>query len=550
MHRGAHHDRAREGDGGDAAGQVDDRAVEVALPFEQRPVGQPDPQVGQLVGAAGALGQGQADLGGGLGRVDGEHHLVADHLHHPPALRGDHVERELLELLDDRRQLVVAHLLAERGEPHQVGEPHHPELALPRLGDAEPAADGGLQVAAPGWPPARGARWAAAQPALTTMRSSVSSASPPTGRAGATPATRALMTSTCDDAMRAIDDPITRLICSTRSAEATSPAISWPTSVEDLDVGVGEGHLVRPGHRVAERAPQLATWSAVEAGALARPWPGRRPPPRAPSAARPPAAAACPRARPRPARPGVQPSASSMSRTAGTASSPSAAGRGRARGSRRTIPPRTAGRPRRPARAAATHRPAARVPSARPAGRAGTGPEQRLAPALGRRPRRVEPRGGQAHGADAVVRSTLPQQRRPVAVPAHRVRDAAVCGRRVVHLPALAVPAVGHQRRQRQAPPTSSPPSTSRTSRSRTNVSSSAAAQPWWPSPMQPPSRRGWIASGQVQVGVAASSSQASRSRQRRSPGPQLDRGELQRQVGAEAGVADALEEGPAVGQR
>jgi hypothetical protein len=62
------------------------------------------------------------------------------------------------------------------------------------------------------------------------------------------------------------------------------------------------------------------------------------------------------------------------------------------------------------------------------------------------------------------------------------------------------------------------PPSTSRTSRSRTNVSSSAAAHPWCPSPMHPPSIRGWIASGQVQVGVATLSSHSSRSRHRRSP--------------------------------
>src|SRR5690606_33899308 len=53
-------------------------------------------------------------------------------------------------------------------------------------------------------------------------------------------------------------------------------------------------------------------------------------------------------------------------------------------------------------------------------------------------------------------------------------------------------------------------PSTSRTSRTRTKLSSSAAAQPWWPSPMQPPGSRGWTASGHVQVGEATDSSQSS----------------------------------------
>ena len=66
--------------------------------------------------------------------------------------------------------------------------------------------------------------------ALTTICSSVSSVSASAPVRGA-PATRALITSTCDEAMRAIDEPMTRLICSTRSAEATSPAMSRPTSV-------------------------------------------------------------------------------------------------------------------------------------------------------------------------------------------------------------------------------------------------------------------------------------------------------------------------------
>ena len=143
--RRPHHDRPREGDGGDAAGQVDHRAVEVALALEQRAVRHADPHVRQLVGPAGALGQRQPDLGRGHRRVDREHDLVADHLHDPPAVGGDDVERELLELVDDRRQLVVADLLAERGEPDQVGE------ARPRrAGPAPPR----RSTAAAGSPPA------------------------------------------------------------------------------------------------------------------------------------------------------------------------------------------------------------------------------------------------------------------------------------------------------------------------------------------------------------------------------------------------------------
>ena len=53
-------------------------------------------------------------------------------------------------------------------------------------------------------------------------------------------------------------------------------------------------------------------------------------------------------------------------------------------------------------------------------------------------------------GADAVVRLELPEQRRPLAVPADREREPAERRRQVVHLPALAQPAVGHDRAQRQ----------------------------------------------------------------------------------------------------
>ena len=65
--------------------------------------------------------------------------------------------------------------------------------------------------------------------ALTTIWSSVT-ARPATAPRRGEPLTRALMTSTWADATRAIDDPMTRLICRTRSLDATSAAISWPIS--------------------------------------------------------------------------------------------------------------------------------------------------------------------------------------------------------------------------------------------------------------------------------------------------------------------------------
>ena len=163
-------------------------------------------------------------------------------------------------------------------------------------------------------------------PALRTIWSSVSSASASApvprrvGEAGARsrrPAT---------EAMRAIDEPMTRLICRTRCAEATSAAMRPPDLAQDLDVGCRERDLVVARHRVAERPPQRRApcRRRARAGRHARRCRTRRP--RAPSGARRRAGAACRRARPTSSSSAVHPRSARSSRTVRTASSPRAAG--------------------------------------------------------------------------------------------------------------------------------------------------------------------------------------------------------------------------------
>jgi hypothetical protein len=176
--------------------------------------------------------------------------------------------------------------------------------------------------------------------------------------------------------------------------------------------------------------------------------------------------------------------------------------------------------------------------------RGGDRPEKGFACGLGGRPRPVETRRGEAHPPDAGVRRRLPQQGHAVAVPAHGVRHAPVRARGVVDLPPLAVPTVGHQRRQRQSPVDLAhqqvtherqelgrgPPVVA--------VAHAPAVEPGMDGLGPGPGRRGGVDHPRQPVEAPPVAR------------PELDRGELQRQVRSEPRVADALVEGATVRER
>ena len=275
---------------------------------------------------------------------------------------------------------------------------------------------------------------------------------------------------------------MTRLICSTRSAEATSPAMSRPTSLR-----ISTSAVVNATSSSRHGSPASATGGARcrrrgPSGSPCRPGRTRRP--GAPSAVRPPGAGACPRAggvelgdgaphvdekppdrlhRAVAQRGGVE--AASVRH----ANDPPSCGAGA--GSEADI-------------ATGGTRSAGSSPLTDVGGGA-TGPSS------------ASPRGsvvdhdGSSPGA---VSRTAGETRcgstptaRPVAVPAHGVGDGRAPSA-AVHLPALAVPAGGHEGGQGdgRGGAVGIGAATSRTSRSRTNDSTSAAAHPWCPSPMHP----------------------------------------------------------------
>ena len=150
VHRCGHEHRSGAGDVDHAAGQVDHRAVVVALAGQHRPVGQTHPHVLQLVVVGVGLGQRQR----GEPRLDrvggGEHHLVADHLHHPAAALGHRVVGQLLEAGHHVGQRGLAELLAQGGEADQVGEADgHADVGLPGVHHRHGPAHHRLHVAAP-----------------------------------------------------------------------------------------------------------------------------------------------------------------------------------------------------------------------------------------------------------------------------------------------------------------------------------------------------------------------------------------------------------------
>ena len=146
---GPHDHAARVGDGGDPAGEVHGRPVGVALTLEHGPPREAHAHVGERLGITRRFGQAQRDLHRGERVLDEEHHLVADHLDHAPAAGDDHVVGQLLELVDDHRQLLVADLLGQRGEADEVGEPDDEPRILVALGPQQATAGGHLEVAAP-----------------------------------------------------------------------------------------------------------------------------------------------------------------------------------------------------------------------------------------------------------------------------------------------------------------------------------------------------------------------------------------------------------------
>ena len=114
----------------DPVGQVDRRAEVVAVAEEDRTHGQPDPDVGEQLVVGVGIGQVEADAGRVGDALDHEHHLVADHLDHPPAEAGHDVVGDLLEAADHRGQLLVAQVLAQQGEADHVGEADGQHRAL------------------------------------------------------------------------------------------------------------------------------------------------------------------------------------------------------------------------------------------------------------------------------------------------------------------------------------------------------------------------------------------------------------------------------------
>ena len=125
-HRVAHlpggEHRARAGDGGDPAGEVDRPAVPVAGAAERLAARDPDPQLGE--GLALAVGGGHeveadAEQLARLGRR--QHRRVADRLDQAD-VAAQHVAGQLGEAVGDAAELVGRHLLAEAREADEVGE--------------------------------------------------------------------------------------------------------------------------------------------------------------------------------------------------------------------------------------------------------------------------------------------------------------------------------------------------------------------------------------------------------------------------------------------
>ena len=141
------------GHGHETAGQVDHRAVVVALLEEGRTDGQRNSHVGDQLVAGVGLSQGEPDPRRVDRALDDEHDLVADHLDHPATERHHRVVSQLLEPGHDGRQLLVTKVLAEDGEPDHVGEAdgHDWAGALGKTsGSSEHGPAGGrLQMAAP-----------------------------------------------------------------------------------------------------------------------------------------------------------------------------------------------------------------------------------------------------------------------------------------------------------------------------------------------------------------------------------------------------------------
>jgi hypothetical protein len=259
-HLAVDHHRARQGHHRGPAGQVDHRAVEVALALEHRSVGQPDPHVRQLVGGPRALDQRQRDLGRVLGRGDGEHHLVADGLHHPTPVGGDHVERQGLELVDDAGQLDVVDLLTERREAHQVGEAHGQAGLLARGGLEDAPPRGVLQVPAPGRleHPGHHRQQLARLKHHPLVAALVGPTAPGRGPADHVDLGRG------DAGDRRADDPA-HLQHERRGLLVGRHQLAHLG--QDLDVGLGEDLLAGVGGGVAQRAPQLAHQLVGQAGA-------------------------------------------------------------------------------------------------------------------------------------------------------------------------------------------------------------------------------------------------------------------------------------------
>ena len=355
--------------------------------------------------------------------VDDEHHLVADHLHHPAAPGHDHVVGEVLELVDHLGQLLVGHLLGQRGEPDQVGEPHDEPGTVLGVAPQQPAARGGLEVAAPhllehggedGQEALRLARDRARAPRRLAPRRP--SAGPRPGQLTASIERRR------DPRHRRPDHPGHAV----GDLGAHHPAVHEVGDGRQVaEVDVGEHRLA--GLRVgeAERTPDVAQLLLGEAGVLAgggdvvaEVLPG--------------------------ARAGRSPGAASMPSVLGLADlcrrHPERLQQrdelvgGQARRCSWRASPDGLDRDRdRQARDAGT---AAR---ARPPAASSASPRRSVVDHAGSRRRDREPRG-----APAGVRFELPEQRRPLAVPADGVREPTRRGREVVHLPPLSEPALGH----------------------------------------------------------------------------------------------------------
>src|SRR6195952_1074551 len=90
-----HEQRARTGDRGEPAGQVDHRGEDVAQPGQHRTVGRPHPQRWPFGGIPDD-GQLQPYLGSVDRAPGGEQHAVADRLHHPAVVAGDDLCRDAL----------------------------------------------------------------------------------------------------------------------------------------------------------------------------------------------------------------------------------------------------------------------------------------------------------------------------------------------------------------------------------------------------------------------------------------------------------------------